>query len=270
MCRLLGVVSRTPQPLVDAVRHELPLFTALSELHKDGWGVAWYEGDDEDAAGSGAAASGVPTIRRGTDTALASNAYGDAVEEAHGEVMTVHLRRASAGLALRPENTHPFAEGPITFSHNGQFDLSDALRERILARGGRRPVGTTDSELFLSLITAAARRRAGRNPDWAGAIQEAADELDAWCLEEFGRPAESLNCLLTTPDELVAFSRNDPAQAPADRPPEVYELRYRADPGRVLVTSTGYEQDGFTTIPQGGAITIRRGSLQVTEHAPAR
>src|SRR5699024_5052457 len=82
-------------------------------------------------------------------------------------------RRASVGLALTPENTHPFVEGEVTFSHNGQFDLSDQLRTRILARGGRAPVGTTDSELFLSLVTAWAaqlRPQDGR-ADWALAIQ---------------------------------------------------------------------------------------------------
>src|SRR5699024_998248 len=80
-----------------------------------------------------------PRVRRGTDTARASGAYGDAVAEARGEVIVVHLRRASVGLALTPENTHPFVEGEVTFSHNGQFDLSDQLRTRILARGGRAP-----------------------------------------------------------------------------------------------------------------------------------
>ena len=40
MCRLLGVVSRGERPLPDIVPDELPLFTALSERHKDGWGVA--------------------------------------------------------------------------------------------------------------------------------------------------------------------------------------------------------------------------------------
>src|SRR5699024_920955 len=131
-----------------------------------------------------------PRVRRGTDAARASGAYGDAVAEARGEVIVVHLRRASVGLALTPENTHPFVEGEVTFSHNGQFDLSDQLRARILARGGRTPAGTTDSELFLSLITAWAAQlppREGRG-DWALAVQHAAAELTALTAELFGRP----------------------------------------------------------------------------------
>jgi predicted glutamine amidotransferase len=264
MCRLLGVVSRGALPLTERVPEELPLFTALSERHKDGWGVASYP--------SGAGADGgddpapmVPLVRRGTDTALASGAYGDAVAEASGEVIVVHLRRASEGLALDLANTHPFVEGGVTFSHNGQFDLSEPLRERLLARGGRTPLGTTDSELFFSLITAWAGElplHEGR-PDWALAIQ-----LTAASQELFGRPPESLNCLLSTPGALVAYAQHDPAQAPADQPVEVYDLRWRAEADRVLVSSTGYPQEGFATLAQGAALTVHRGTLRVEEHPP--
>lgn len=268
MCRLLGVVSRSSRSLPQAVPAELPLFTALSERHKDGWGVAWYG----DAPGAR-----TPLVLRATDTALASNSYGEAVEAAHGEVMTVHLRRASVGLALELRNTHPFVHGEVSFSHNGQFDLSEELRERILARGGRRPEGTTDSELFFSLVTAWAAEDAARGAGdldglsgvaWARAVQQAAAELTGWTLELFGRVPESLNCLLTTPDALVAYAAHDPAQAPADQPPEVYELRYRVEDERVLVSSTGYPQEGFATLAQGAAIAVARGPLEVTQLAP--
>ena len=269
MCRLLGVVSRGERPLPDIVPDELPLFTALSERHKDGWGVASYP-SGTGADGGDDPAPLRPHLRRGTDTALASGAYGDAVAEARGEVIVVHLRRASVGLALAPENTHPFVEGEMTFSHNGQFDLSDELRERILARGGRAPLGTTDSELFLSLITAWADELPPRDgaPDWALAVQHAAAELTALSAELFDRPPESLNCLLTTPGTLIAYAQHDPAQAPADQPVEVYDLRWRADADRVLVSSTGYPQASFATLGQGAALTVHRGTLRVGEHPP--
>ena len=269
MCRLLGVVSRGALPLPEAVPEELPLFTALSERHKDGWGVASYP-PGTGADGGDDPAPTRPLLRRGTDTALASGAYGDAVDEARAEVIVVHLRRASVGLALTPENTHPFVEEEVTFSHNGQFDLSDELRERILARCGRVPLGTTDSELFLSLITAWADELPPRDgaPDWALAVQHAAAELTALSTELFDRPPESLNCLLTTPGTLVAYAQHDPAQAPADQPVEVYDLRWRADADRVLVSSTGYPQAGFATLGQGAALTVHRGTLRVGEHPP--
>ncbi|MEE1650545.1 class II glutamine amidotransferase [Brachybacterium sp. J144] len=269
MCRLLGVVAHGGRSLHEVVPEELPLFTALSERHKDGWGVAWYAGG-AGADGADDPAPLRPVVRRGTDTARESTGYGDAVQAAHGEVIVAHLRRASVGLTLELANTHPFVEGEVSFCHNGQFDLSGELREGILGRGGRAPQGTTDSELFFSLITAWAAelpQRDGR-PDWALALQHAARELTALTTELFGRPPESLNCLLTTPGTLVAFAQHDPAQAPTDQPTEVYDLRWRADRDRVLISSTGYPQPGFTTLAPGAALTVHRGTLRVEEHPP--
>lgn len=267
MCRLLGVVSRRHTPLLEAVRDELPLFTALSEKHKDGWGVAWYargatDEDDGLLRETADAASGLH-IRRGIDTARASNAYGQAVADADGEIVLAHLRRASEGLVLSLENTHPFSEGPVAFAHNGQFDMPDGFRERVLTLGGRAASGTTDSELFLSLITHHARTEG-----WARAIQRAAQDLTTWIPEMGGRYPEGLNCLLMTPDTLVAYAQSDPDQLLPESPWDVYDLMVRADPERVLVSSTGYDQPGFTAIEQGQALTIHRGSLEVEVHDP--
>src|SRR5699024_3314479 len=110
MCRLLVVIKHETRPLTEIDPDELPLLTALSERHKDGWGVASHP-SGTGADGGAEPAPLRPRVRRGTDAARASGAYGDAVAEARGEVIVVHLRRASVGLALTPENTHPFVEG---------------------------------------------------------------------------------------------------------------------------------------------------------------
>ena len=115
-----------------------------------------------------------PQIRRHLDAARESAAYAEAIRAARGPMMLVHLRRASPGLPLEIRNTHPFREGETVFAHNGQFDLSEGLRAAILARGGRAPQGTTDSELFFSLIELHAREA-----DPATAVQRAAAELTA-------------------------------------------------------------------------------------------
>gem|GEM_PF-4630513 len=43
MCRLLGVVSRTPSILAAQLVPELPTFQALSLEHGHGWGVGWID-----------------------------------------------------------------------------------------------------------------------------------------------------------------------------------------------------------------------------------
>lgn len=305
MCRLLGVVTRERSSLLESVPEELPLFTALSERHKDGWGVAWYADDrgqrpreavEDEASAAGSASGGFDgadraegadgadsaaadpdeelrrevadaasglVVRRGVDTARASNDYGTAALDADGEIVIAHLRRATAGLRVTLVNTHPFTEGPVAFAHNGQFDLPEGFREKVLAAGGRAPRGTTDSELYFSLITLHAREH-----DWATAIQRAAADVTAWVQELGGRYPEGLNCLLMTPDALYGYAQSDPEQLEATSRWDVYDLMHRADEDRVVITSTGYEQNGYTAVGQGAAITVRRGTLAVEHRSP--
>lgn len=256
MCRLLGVVTREHTPLREAVPDELPLFTALSERHKDGWGVAWYSSNSSESAP-------VLEVRKGIDTARVSNEYGQAVADADGELVIVHLRRASVGLGLSLDNTHPFVEGDVAFAHNGQFDMPEGFRERVLARGGRGVQGTTDSELYFSLVTAHARE-----VGLALAVQRAAQDVTQWVQELGGRYPEGLNCLVVTPHELVAYAQSDPAQLLEDSTWDTYDLRCLVEEHRVIVSSSGYPQDAFVSIPQGNALTIHRGTLGVDVRSP--
>lgn len=282
MCRLLGVVSRDPIALDRAVAEEIEPFTAQSEIHRDGWGVSWF--DDEDAPGRRDVPGGRgtpverdtcverapnehmaplanprrPQIRRHLDVARESAAYREAIAAARGPMMLVHLRRASPGLPLRIANTHPFREGETVFAHNGQFDLTDPLRESILARGGRTPEGTTDSELFFSLITLHQREA-----DLPTAVQRAAAELTHLCLQHGARVPEALNCLVMTPDEMVAYQQHDPTQAARHQKVDMYALRYRIDADRVIVASTGIPQTGYLEVGERQALVIQRSDLSV-------
>lgn len=254
MCRLLGVVSRERISLDRAIAHELEPFTELSEVHRDGWGVAWFEQD-------GPAQRSTPQILRQLDVARESTAYREALASAHGPMMLVHLRKASPGLPLQITNTHPFREGDVVFAHNGQFDLSGPLREEILSRGGRVPEGTTDSELYFSLVELHARTE-----EPVVAVQRAAAEITALCLRYGTRVPEALNCLYMTPDLLVAYQQHDPAQAKPHHHPDNYTLRYRIDPERVIVASTGIPQPDHLELEQGEALVVDRRTLSVMRH----
>lgn len=250
MCRLLGVVSRGPIALDRAIEAEIEPFTAQSEVHRDGWGVAWFDGEH-------------PHLHRHLDIAGESAAYREAIAAAHGPMMLVHLRKASPGLPLQLSNTHPFRDGETVFAHNGQFDLSEELREAILARGGRRPEGTTDSELYFSLIELHAREA-----DPVTAVQRAAAEITQLCLQHGSRVPESLNCLYMTPDVLVAYQQYDPVQAQPHHLPDNYILRYRVESDRVVVASSGIPQAGYRELHEGQALVIDRITLEA-EPRPA-
>ena len=255
MCRLLGVVSREPISLDSAVAEEIEPFTAQSEVHSDGWGVAWFDAAEPTSLGGARR----PQIRRRLDVARESAAYREAVHVAKGPLMLIHLRKASPGSALRIENTHPFREGETVFAHNGQFDLPEGFREAVLARGGRTPEGTTDSELFFSLIELHAR-----DTDPATAVQRAAAEITALSLEHGTRVPEALNCLYMTPDLLIAYQQSDPAQARPHHTADNYSLRYRLDADRVIVASTGIPQTEYLDVGEGQALVIHREDLSVS------
>ncbi len=251
MCRLLGVISREPISLDRAVAEEIEPFTALSELHRDGWGVAWYDLQERRR----------PQIRRHLDVARESAAYREALSAATGPMMLVHLRKASDGISLCLENTHPFREGEMVFAHNGQFDLSPGLAEAILERGGRPVEGTTDSELFFSLVELYAREC----EPWL-AVQRAAAELTG-LVRRFGtRVPEALNCLFMTPDVMVAYQQSDPSQAKPYHEPDNYTLRYRVDPERVLIASSGLPAEGWAELGEGEALVVDRRTLSAVRH----
>ncbi|HEX7352640.1 class II glutamine amidotransferase [Brachybacterium sp.] len=264
MCRLLAVVSRDPISLDRAVAEEIEPFTAQSEVHGDGWGVAWFAPTAPAASEAPAASTALanprrPQIRRHLDVARESAAYREAVRAATGPLMLVHLRKASPGSPLENDNTHPFREGETVFAHNGQFDLPPGLRAAVLARGGRTPEGTTDSELFFSLIELHAR-----DTDPATAVQRAAAELTALGLQYGTRVPEALNCVYMTPDLLVAYQQSDPAQARPHHTADNYSLRYRIDADRIIVASTGIPQTGYLEVGEGQALMVRRSDLSAS------
>lgn len=261
MCRLLGVVTEAPGTLAHGLAEEIPLFTALSERHRDGWGVAWSQRGEQ------------VQLDRSTETALRSGEYARAVDGARGDAFLVHLRRASPGLPLELRNTHPFLRRGLAFAHNGEFDVLPAVRDAILARGGPEPEGTTDSELLFSLVLALAEEQ-GIEPgadgsQWARILQEACAELTGLLARAGGRPAEALNLLLLTPAALVAFTRWDPPLAARHgRGDDMYALRVQQRLGRVVISSSGYDLPGARSLPQGAAVWVDRETLAVGELPP--
>ena len=241
MCRLLGWVTREPTTLRDLVGDEdLLAFTELSAKHGDGWGVAR------------ATESGVKVHKR-PDTARGSRSFGAWARTHASDLGLAHLRWATMGLSVGIENTHPFTDGRIAFAHNGSV-LSPASLDRLVApQVARLRRGTTDSErYFLAVLT---RMADGATPQEA--LRDTVDEI--------ARTSSftSLNCLLMTPDELVAMCRYDPAGPLEDEDPEYYRLRYRVTDDAVVVCSSGWGRD-WQELANGALLTVRRGTLATT------
>lgn len=131
MCELLGMSANVPTDICFS-------FTGLMQRggrtgpHRDGWGIAFYEG------------RGCRTFHDpnpGAESEIARLVQRYAIKS---PIVVSHIRRANRG-RICLENTHPFSRElwgrNWVFAHNGQ--LRGVKR---LPLGHYRPIGTTDSE----------------------------------------------------------------------------------------------------------------------------
>ena len=240
MCRLLGTVSRTPVTLDDVLGTERADFLRLAAVHGDGWGHAWSTAGSFD-------------VRKSPDSALTSAEFDELSREQPAEAALTHLRWATLGLSVGPANTHPFTDGRIAFAHNGSIKppaALDALIDPVIA--GRRQ-GDTDSErYFLALLS---RMAEGAAP--AEALATTVSDVLAG-----GAEVHSLNCLLLTPEALIAVCAYDPTWGD-DR--DYYPLLHRRAGDTVVVASTGWtDSAGWSTLSNGQMLVVERGTLETS------
>jgi predicted glutamine amidotransferase len=252
VCRLLGYCSHDPASLASLMGDQgFAEFTALSSLHADGWGTAWYDGAE-------------PVIRKSPGRASDEPEYEKLAWQPLSDHGLLHLRWATPGLPVEDRNTHPFRRGPYVLAHNGAIHPQDRLPELLPPEWEAKLGGTTDSErYFLHLMW----RLEERGGDMVAAIADTTADI-----EERYAPA-SLNAILLTPDQLHAISWHDPARVPApqlrargyaDRPEEIacyFDLAYRADSASVVVASSGWPMPGWTPLPRYHVLTVDRGTL---------
>lgn len=246
MCRLLAYASSTPLTLADMLGPEgLTQFTELSTIHADGWGTARAEGDRI-----------VTEVE--PDAARSSDRFAHMAYSAPTDLALVHLRWATMGLPVAPQNTHPFTDGAVAFAHNGSVSPPGALEALISERWKPFLRGDTDSErYFLALMS----RLHGVEPT-PEAVARAYAELLTEIMSSF--TYTSLNSMLITPDHLVVACAFDEEAAATDEEPEYFRLRYRVHEDHVLVSSSGWGK-GWNTLPNGHVLVVDRGSLRTHE-----
>lgn len=141
MCELFALSSRRPA----TVRFSLQEFSrhgGLSGSHKDGWGIAWYEGGDVRLVKEPGPAADSACVRFVQDHPPAST------------LVVSHIRRATQG-AHSLANCQPFVRElggkAHVFAHNG--NLARSGMEKAFPPASFRPLGETDSEIaFCALL----------------------------------------------------------------------------------------------------------------------
>lgn len=256
MCRLLGYVSREPMSVVEVLgEEEFESFTALTAVHGDGWGMAWQDPGDR-------------TIRCTTSAASAMDDpdYPRLARQPLGRAGMLHLRWATPGLPVTPENTHPFVEGGYAFAHNGHISPVDQLEGLLTpqSRGALR--GTTDSERYFRFVL---QNIADRGDDAEGLRQAL-----AVLVHDF--PHASLNALLLTPTHMFGVHINSRAAAPVEGLQELFAtddqiplrhtddyftMDFRLTPDAVHVISSGIDPEGWTPVPEDTAAAVDLATL---------
>ena len=187
MCRLFGMSGG--QHEVQATFWLLDAPTSLlqlSETQPDGVGLGAFNPD------------GTPWVYRKPVAANRSQTFIADAHEVRSRTFLAHIRHATAAPPTR-ENTHPFEQHGRLFAHNGVLGGLDALRDR-LGEHAALLQGSTDSELYFTLITKRIEEQAG---DIAAGIAQAARDIAA------ETPLYSLNMLLTTPTDVWALRYPD-------------------------------------------------------------
>jgi predicted glutamine amidotransferase len=258
MCRLLGYVAASPTSVVEVLGQEdFDAFTALTAVHDDGWGMAWKDADD-----------GLVASFKSPDSAERDATYARLARQDLGRAGIVHLRWATPGLAVRPENTHPFVEGGYAFAHNGSIARIDRLESLLTKESLGSVRGDTDSERYFRFVLQCIDESA----DEAAGLARALSTLT----KEF--PDASLNALLLTPTRLFAVHINSRAAAPKElRSPavaaehlsdrhndEYFAMDFQRTPSSVRVISSGIDPDGWTSVPEDAVAVIDLATLQLS------
>lgn len=238
-------------------------FTALCALHGDGWGMAWRRPD-----GIG--------VQTSPESALADPAYDDLAHQPLSSAGMVHLRWATDGLAVSPDNTHPFSDGRLAFAHNGSIAPIPELESLLSAESLAAVQGTTDSERYFRYLVQ--EIDAAADAPEPEAVRRAVSALH----HRF--PTSSLNALLLSPSHLYAVHVNSAATGPirsvramyssADDIPlghadssGYFAMAYRVRNEAVHVISSGVSPSGWQPVPLDSVLAVDLATREVAVHA---
>ena len=257
MCRLLGVASVVPTSVTDTVGDAvLTDFLALTRIHADGWGVASVIDADDP-----------PRVEVSADSAVDDPRFGTAAKEAaRGSV--VHLRWATNGLAVQPENSHPFTADGLAMAHNGSIKPIAPLEALLEPRVAATLRGTTDSERYFALV----RQYRPTAADLVDAVRRAVAEL------RHLYPDASLNALLLGEGRLIAVHAHARSalldedieeiratDLPAEHLEDYFSLRVaRPDDATVVIGSTGFGDLDWNPLPAESVAAISLDDLSMT------
>ena len=240
MCRLMGYVAPSETTLVEIAGAGFTEFAGLSAKHGDGWGVSSVD------------TSGKPTLILEPSRAKESAKFADVAASHSADAAILHLRWATSGLSIKEGNTHPFIYDGISFMHNGGVLPPESLDPFIDADLFAHMRGETDSEKYFFLIITE-MRKFGLKEGILSAVRIIREKL----------VYSSINAMILTATDFYVVCEHNNERIPSGEGKDYYELFYRKDASGVLVASTGWDQTGWTNLPNHHILSVSRSSLTV-------
>ncbi len=247
MCRILAFASPTAATFSSVLGERTTTqFQMLARVHGDGWGAMWLA--------DGIAGTSLRRFRAGHDGRY-DEGLSRALAVPAARAGVAHLRMATGGLSVRVTNSHPFVDRGVGLAHNGTISPITELRRLVSPESLGRLRGTTDSEMYLTLVTD--RLRAGL--PFLDAVRGAVGTLRA------AFPTASLNAVFLSHTRMVVVHSSTHAIVPTEHfhgrlipgeelPPQHdagYYLirRQRLADGTLAYASSGFDQEGWEVLP---------------------
>jgi len=186
MCRLLAYIGKEVNlhALIYTPAHSIvkqsnqPREMRSGVVNADGFGVGWYKPEIEPA----------PAVFKSPMPIWSDLNLPSISRKITSPCVFVHVRGASAGMAIAQTNSHPFAKEKYLFMHNGVTEnfrtaFMRVMRRQLLDEYYAGIEGTTDSEHVFALWLSNLHRENGKPGDMAECLLQTIDQMHTLAMQ---------------------------------------------------------------------------------------